>query len=242
MQIADGDHSARVDEAPRTTRRVAQAFNIMATRTQARLDAQQELLRAVSHELRTPISRLQMAIDLLLRSKEQDQSRHAEGIQQDLAELDGLIEELLRFVRATDPHATRHSVEVAPLVRQVLDREAPHAEPSLAPVIAWVVPEPFRWAVRNVIRNARIHGGERIRVTLTEGELTVDDDGPGIPAESRDHVLEPFTQLDAARSGTGLGLAIAHRVMRHHGGQIRIEASPWGGARVRLQWAAVIPG
>ena len=66
--------------------------------------------------------------------------------------------------------------------------------------------------------------------------VTVDDDGPGIPAESREDVFKPFVRLDEARnldaSGTGLGLAIARDIARSHGGDITLDDSPLGGLRV----------
>jgi two-component system osmolarity sensor histidine kinase EnvZ len=71
----------------------------------------------------------------------------------------------------------------------------------------------------------------------TDGWLTIviDDDGPGIPPESRDDVFKPFVRLDEARnldaSGTGLGLSIARDIARSHGGDITLEDSPMGGLR-----------
>ena len=73
-----------------------------------------------------------------------------------------------------------------------------------------------------------------------EGQLTitVDDDGPGIPAEERDAVFKPFYRLDNARnideSGTGLGLPIARDIARNHGGDIALAQSPLGGLRATV--------
>ncbi|WP_241341853.1 ATP-binding protein, partial [Burkholderia cenocepacia] len=65
--------------------------------------------------------------------------------------------------------------------------------------------------------------------------LSVDDDGPGIPAAERARVFEPFQRLDSSRDrqtgGFGLGLAIVRRVAQVHGGDVRLEDSPLGGAR-----------
>jgi signal transduction histidine kinase len=82
--------------------------------------------------------------------------------------------------------------------------------------------------------------------TVREGddtvELTVDDDGPGIPVDARAHVFERFTRLDEARSradgGAGLGLAIVHAIVDAHRGSIAIEDSPLGGARVVVRLPA----
>jgi signal transduction histidine kinase len=63
-------------------------------------------------------------------------------------------------------------------------------------------------------------------------EILVDDDGAGIPAESRDRIFEPFFTTKA--KGSGLGLSIVHAIVTQHGGRIRVEESPWRGARFVL--------
>ena len=237
LRMARGDLSARVEVARSATKSVARAFNHMARRTQSRVEDQRTLLRAVSHELRTPISRLHVAVDLLIRAEGANQARHAQGIQRDLEELDGVIGELLGFVRASDPTESMRPTDLAPLVRSVAEREAPHAELDLASLQADVAPQRFQWVVRNLVRNAVIHGGDRVRVALKPpAVLVIDDDGDGIPEADRTRVLQPFVRLDPSTPGTGLGLAIAARIVAQHGGILGIEASPSGGTRVVASW------
>ncbi len=93
--------------------------------------------------------------------------------------------------------------------------------------------------VRNLVDNAARHAASRVTVSLSERDglavLAVADDGPGIPPADRDRVFERFTRLDEARSagtgGTGLGLAIVHDIADRHGGAVRVEDAPGGGAR-----------
>jgi two-component system osmolarity sensor histidine kinase EnvZ len=70
-------------------------------------------------------------------------------------------------------------------------------------------------------------------------EVTIDDDGPGIPADRRDEVFKPFTRLESSRNqatgGVGLGLTIARDIVRGHGGDIVLETSPLGGLRARVR-------
>ena len=70
--------------------------------------------------------------------------------------------------------------------------------------------------------------------------ISVDDDGPGVPAEQRDRLFEPFTRAEDSRGrdsgGVGLGLAIVKSVAEWHGGEARISDSPLGGARVSIAW------
>jgi two-component system osmolarity sensor histidine kinase EnvZ len=98
-------------------------------------------------------------------------------------------------------------------------------------------------ALTNLIGNAVRYAG-RAEVSLGIGEravrLTVEDDGPGIPAERRDEAMRPFTRLDEARNqnrgtGVGLGLSIAHDIARRHGGTLRLAHSErLGGLKAEL--------
>jgi signal transduction histidine kinase len=94
--------------------------------------------------------------------------------------------------------------------------------------------------VGNLLDNAVRHARDRIVVTLApardgSAELTVADDGPGIPPAERDRVFERFTRLDDARSagsgGAGLGLAIARDIAERHGGTLTLEPEDSAGAR-----------
>jgi signal transduction histidine kinase len=99
-------------------------------------------------------------------------------------------------------------------------------------------------ALANVVRNAVRHARQRVVIAVArDGACTtvhVDDDGPGIPPEERERLLEPFARLDASRArdagGVGLGLAIVKSVAEWHGGGVHIAESPAGGARVIMNW------
>jgi two-component system osmolarity sensor histidine kinase EnvZ len=71
-------------------------------------------------------------------------------------------------------------------------------------------------------------------------QITVDDDGPGIPPEQREHAFRPFVRLGATAGagGAGLGLSIARDIVRAHGGEIALEESPRGGLRARISLPA----
>ena len=99
--------------------------------------------------------------------------------------------------------------------------------------------------VRNLLDNAARHAASRVEVStrLEEGApvLLVDDDGPGIPEAERVRVFERFTRLSPARSrgdggGAGLGLALVRRIAEQHGGTVRVERSPLGGARLAVRF------
>jgi two-component system osmolarity sensor histidine kinase EnvZ len=105
-----------------------------------------------------------------------------------------------------------------------------------------VRPHALSRAIGNLIGNAfRYAATVRVRVGRRRdgAEIVVDDDGPGIPPERREHVFKPFTRLDGSRNphtgGVGLGLTIARDVVRGHGGEIHLEDSPLGGLRARIR-------
>jgi two-component system, OmpR family, osmolarity sensor histidine kinase EnvZ len=109
-------------------------------------------------------------------------------------------------------------------------------------------PDALRRCLANLLDNARKHA-RRIAVQVSEvplevagvsrgpaagwAQVTVDDDGPGIPEAQREEAFRPFATLSAG--GTGLGLAIARDIARAHGGDIVLEESPLGGLRARVR-------
>jgi two-component system, OmpR family, osmolarity sensor histidine kinase EnvZ len=93
-----------------------------------------------------------------------------------------------------------------------------------------------RRAVTNLVDNARRHARHVVLAAATQGRsvlVTVDDDGPGIPANRRESVFRPFES--GSTGGTGLGLTIARDIVRAHGGEIVLEDSPLGGLRARIR-------
>jgi two-component system phosphate regulon sensor histidine kinase PhoR len=114
-----------------------------------------------------------------------------------------------------------------------------------AGLIAHADPERLRQALSNLIDNAIKYGRSDGRVAvrgraLADGrvEVSVRDDGPGIPLEAKERVFERFFRVDKARSreqgGTGLGLAIVKNVIQAHGGEVRVESTPGAGTEFFL--------
>jgi signal transduction histidine kinase len=99
--------------------------------------------------------------------------------------------------------------------------------------------------LKNIIRNALRHASTTVRVAIRQDtqytSFIVEDDGPGIPAEQRAAIFEPFYRIDNSRQresgGHGLGLAIVQRICDWTNAQVSVEDSPLGGALFRLRWA-----
>ena len=220
-------------------RTAAVAFNLMRERIQRTMAQRTEMLAGVSHDLRTPLTRMKLQLEMLADGKE------AGELKSDVSEMANLVEEYLAFARGESTEAV-----VPADIRGLLDEVVVSARRDGASIDLSVesdltVPvrqNAFKRCVKNLVANATLNA-TNVAVcaarTADAIEITIDDDGPGIPYEEREEVFKPFYRLDSSRNpetgGTGLGLTIARDVMRGHGGDVRIEAAPQGGVRARLR-------
>ena len=213
----------------------------------------QEFVANVSHELRTPLSLIKSAVETLIDGGMNDPvvtARFLEIIDKHANRLTLLIDDLLLLARLDSGRIELH-LEPVPLraaAQDALDDAALIArsrgvtlENHVAnEIAAQADPERLRQVLANLIDNAIKYGREGGRVTLggraiNRGrvELTVGDDGPGIPAEAKARIFERFYRVDKARSreegGTGLGLAIVKNVVQAHGGEVRVESEAGAG-------------
>jgi two-component system osmolarity sensor histidine kinase EnvZ len=225
----------------REVRQAAEAFLDMKARIQRYIEQRTALLASVSHDLRTPLTRLKLELALAKPDK------RIEAMKRDVAEMEHMIDEYLAFARGEAGEAAE-PVNVRALIEEVSQGArragAEVAVAADAALTARLRPNAVKRALSNLVMNAAAHG-ERLQVSaaLPEPgrlEITVDDDGPGIPPERYEDAFKPFQRLDEARNqnekGVGLGLAIARDVARRHGGDVTLDKSPLGGLRavVRL--------
>jgi two-component system sensor histidine kinase RstB len=251
--IAAGNFSTRVDERKASSARtLAHAFNNMADRTESLLRTQRELLQAVSHELRTPLSRIHFAIDLIRTAGDDRQlEQRLQSLDTAAQELDDLVGELLRYVRleTSEPLLGRDEVDLLCLAKELIEEQSlVHPEkqfeigPRLAGGDAELVADrvSVKRALGNLLANAARFGKRRVVIDVAHGQdgwcIDVDDDGPGIPAEDRARVFEPFVRLEQSGRGAGLGLALVRRIVAHYGGTVEAQASPLGGCRIHTVW------
>jgi len=211
-------------------RAAGRAFLDMRARIERQIEQRTLMLSGVSHDLRTPLTRLKLNLSML----DEDERRPME---QDIAEMERLIDAFLDFVRGAREGNPEPVYPVA-LVRRIVE-DAQRAGVPVALVMAQGSGEValreagMRRAVENLVNNAVRYGTRaEVSVLLTESALRirVEDDGPGIPEESRGEAVKPFVRLDTARnqnlgSGVGLGLSIAFDIARTHGGTLRLGES-----------------
>jgi len=220
-------------------RQAATAFNLMAERIRRQLRQRTDMLSGVSHDLRTPLTRMRLQLAML---RDNPESRELKA---NVLEMEKMIEGYLTFARGEGGEASVET-DISELVGDVAEKWKAggisidyHVEGR---IVTWLKPNAFRRCVDNLVANASRYGKT---VWLRAGkrgdsiEVTVDDDGPGIPEDQREDAFRPFYRLDRSRNpetgGTGLGLSISLDVARVHGGDLTLEDSPHGGLRARIR-------
>ena len=247
LRLADAAESfGKGREAPdfrprgaREVRRAAQAFLEMKQRIERAMEQRTAMLAGVSHDLRTILTRFKLELALLGDSPE------IEAMKKDVDEMGRMLEAYLAFARG-DTGEQAEPTDMSEFLDELkTDAERNGHRTNVAfhgyPIVT-VKPAAFKRCLGNLVSNAARFAdtiditGHRDHRYLT---VTVDDDGPGIPANLREDVFKPFLRLDDARNqdegGTGLGLAIARDIARSHGGDITLDASPLGGLRARVR-------
>ena len=223
----------------REVRRAAQAFIEMKRRVERTVDQRTTMLAGVSHDLRTLLTRFKLELALLGESPEID------AMKKDVEEMARMLEAYLAFARGDsgEPSLLTDIAAMLDELKTGAEREGHQASAAFyGPSAVTVRAAAFRRCLGNLVSNAARFGqsiaitGHRDHRWLT---ITVDDDGPGIPAAMREEVFKPFLRLDDARNqdeiGTGLGLAIARDIARSHGGDITLGESPIGGLRASVR-------
>jgi len=231
--LGAGDLTARVPvEGKDEIARLAQSFNRAADQIEQLVGAHKTLLANASHELRTPLARIRLALELI---KDGVDPRRRAGLEQDIAELNDLLDEILLASRlgATHDNAELEELDLLALAAEECAR---YDDAVLNGASAVMLGDPrlLRRLLRNLLENARRHGVPPAHVTIAcdEGKATlaVWDSGPGIPAEEFERVFEPFYRRRGTRdnSGAGLGLALVRQIARRHGGEARCVRMPDG--------------
>ena len=221
-------------------RHAAAAFNEMQGRLRCLIENRTLMLAAISHDLRTQLTLLR------LRAEAGQASEDRERMLRTIAEMEDMLTATLSFAREDAKGEERRRVDVSALVSSIVDDMADAGLPvTSAQVASGIVadckPVALRRAITNLIDNA-VKYGKRATVGLSTGasmlDLTIDDEGPGIPEDQLVHVLQPFYRLEGSRNrdtgGIGLGLAIAASIAEAHGGKLVLANRPEGGLRAKL--------
>ncbi|MBT4933116.1 MAG: HAMP domain-containing protein [Rhodospirillaceae bacterium] len=226
-------------EGATEVRQAAAAFIDMRDRIQRQISQRTKMLAGVSHDLRTPLTRMKLQLEMAAADDSLTELKN------DIGEMEHMLEGYLAFARGeggeepveTDLGEILGSVS-AQARRQggIIDL---HVESAITVPLR---PKVFRRCLTNLIDNAMRYA-EHVSVKAGKRgdlvDITIDDDGPGIPQEMREDVFKPFFRIDESRNpgtgGVGLGMTIARDVVRAHGGDIELDDSPNGGLRARIK-------
>jgi signal transduction histidine kinase len=245
-RIAGGDFDAPiVDRGGDEIAQLAHAFDRMRVQLAQLDNARKEFVANASHELRTPIFSLGGFLELLADEELDDETRS-----RFLATMQGQVERLAKLstdlldLSRVDAGQLRVSLEPVALtdVTRALRAELEHVATASGHVLVTDV-DGETWAsadgervlqvCRALVVNALVHTptGTRIRLAARargdRAELSVEDDGPGIPKAQREAVFERFFRVEGGKaSGSGLGLAIARELARLMGGSVHVESAP----------------
>ncbi|MFT4992297.1 MAG: two-component system OmpR family sensor kinase [Polaromonas sp.] len=236
---------------------LAERFNSAAERIETLMDSQKALLNAhknllanASHELRSPLTRIRMGLELM--SADITSPQRIE-ISRSITELDQLIDEILLASRLDTKQADAEPFETLDLtglaaeecsrVKAELTAELGHqADTDNAHSLQLRgSTRLLRRLLRNLLENAKRYSDGDVTLVLSQGGSTaqptavirVNDHGPGVPAEQRERIFEPFYRLPGASErdgGVGLGLALVKSIAERHDGTVRCEDNPGGGA------------
>ena len=240
---------------PAELRPLVAALNRLMSHVRAAAQAQQAFLSQAAHQLRTPLAGVQTQVELIGKEATPEQRSRLAAVTGALQRMARSTQQMLALARSAPEAAVPEAFHRVDLRDLLEDDASIWLDPALqagidlgfdaasAPVqgSAWMLHELIGNLVHNAIRHAPAGGRVTASCGVAQGGgawLVVEDDGPGIPAEERERVLQRFYQAPgAARGGSGLDLAIVREVALRHGATLALgETGPAGGLRVRLEF------
>lgn len=220
-------------------RKAGLAFIKMKERIQRQISERTRMLAGVSHDLRTPLTRMRLQAEMMPKGQDRD------DLMQDISEMEKMLDGYLDFVSGEAGEKSTF-VDMNELILSILNkfrnRNALIRYATNDQVSAIQGREQgLKRALTNIISNAFDYAktvAVRLESNNNRLEITVDDDGPGIPADKREDVFKAFYRIEGSRNketgGVGLGLSIAKDVITSHGGTITLGDSDMGGLRVLI--------
>jgi two-component system osmolarity sensor histidine kinase EnvZ len=225
------------------------AFLDMRNRLERQNDQRKLMMSGISHDLRTPLTRLRLGLSMISPEMPAD-AEDITAMEADIAEMNRMVDGFLDYARDEAQDRPAESLAAGPFLETVV-ADAQRAGQNVVLISfegdqqgqATFRPDMLRRALENLMGNA-VRYGSRAQIDAALGprslRIGIEDDGPGIPEDSLETAMRPFTRLDPARrrnsaQGAGLGLAIVNDVVRAHGGQLRLgKGHKLGGLRAEI--------
>jgi signal transduction histidine kinase len=260
QRFARGDRNLSLPQASRDeVGDLSRSFQGMMTEIQQQETLRKEMTADIAHELRTPLSVIRANLDALTDGVYPLTKENLAPIRESAELLDRLIEDLrtLELADAGQLTLEKSEIDFSRLLKRVAARFSPHAERCAQKIevacgenlpAATADMQRLEQILGNLVDNALRHtpDGGIIRLSADSDRaavrITVDDSGPGLPADEIDRIFERFYRLDSGRAraegGSGLGLAIARKLAEAHGGTLTAGNRREGGARFTLRLPA----
>jgi len=221
-----------------------------------KVESLKELAYGAGHEINNPLANISArAQTLLMDERDPERRRKLAAINTQAFRAHEMIADMMLFARP--PQLKPRRVDISALIRtlfdalkeQALAQDTQLAVCDIADVVAWADPVQLAVAVRALCTNSleALGSGGRVQISALavsadddgepgggEIQITVADDGPGIPAEVRRHMFDPFYSGREAGRGLGFGLSKCWRIVTSHGGRIDVDGAPGGGTRITL--------
>ena len=215
--------------------RLARTMNSMLERLQSSRDHERQFLSDASHELRSPLASMRAQLET---------GSSVEGVKAEAARLAHIVDDLMDLAKADEAPPATAQTDLDEVVLEEVSAIVPTSTITIGTANVGAARlvgdrQALSRLVRNLVDNATRHAVTRVDVSLVNVDgkvtLTVDDDGDGVAEDDSERIFERFTRTDSSRSrdtgGVGLGLAVVRATAQRHGGDVRCETSPSGGAR-----------
>ena len=255
--IGEGRHELTVNVIPLTEDDLVLVLLSDESEAQRVHEVRRDFVANISHELKTPIGALSLLSEAVLGAKNDPEAveKFANRMQTESKRLTDLVQEIINLSRLqdSDPLSVPSELQVGDLIREAIDQTQVTADSRQIVVtnsgdvdgLILGDREQLIMAIQNLIENAINYSPEGTKVTVTskvEGgivDISVTDQGIGIPDADLDRIFERFYRVDPARSrltgGTGLGLSIVKHVALKHGGEVKVWSSESVGSTFSLR-------
>ncbi|OUJ10659.1 ATP-binding protein [Acetobacter sp. DsW_059] len=221
------------ENGPAEIQSLAMAYNRMQTRIVQHVEERTRMLMTIGHDLRTPLTRMAMRVEL------GESTLKADALRRDVSLMTHMLNGALSFLRGQNDEEPEETTDLDSLIESLCTAFSDTGKPVFYTpgdqVVCCCQPVALSRALNNLIENGLRYGGD-VTVTLQASEqkaiISISDNGPGIPAESKEAMQLPFTRMDQARSspaGLGLGLSIVRQIIdRHKGTMALLDNLPEG--------------
>jgi len=217
-------------------RKAAYEFDRMAKRIDRHLKQRSEMLSGISHDLRTPLTRLKLQLAML------DQKNISLKMSKDIDEMENMLNSYLHFAKSQVQEESI-AINVTKLFKEIMsEKNNKNLYFDFSKEIIFIGRKnALKRCFNNIIENGLNYATD-VYVSMVKSQnrinISIDDNGPGIPINQYKNVFKPFYRLDVSRnlnqSGVGLGMSIAEDIVRSHGGDIQLNKSKHKGLQVKI--------